>query len=129
MKPHLLAAALAAALASTAAAQPPTPTPVAPPPPSYFGPPPPGLGLGGPPGLATVPQQPLPPIPPARWMFSGPPGVFLYDSGNYLLGGFEGLSRSTGAFTMGYPGGYGFPAGAGYGVPAPAAPCRGCFRR
>ena len=59
-------------------------------------------------------------------MFAGPPGVFFYDSGDYLLGGALGISRSTGAFTMSGGSGTAFGAtgygGASYGAGAPAGP-------
>lgn len=86
----------------------------------------PGSPLGGGAFPGTPPADaPLPPIPPARPMFRGPEGVFLFDSGNYLLGGVQGLSRSTGAFTMGTPPprpgeAYYHP---GYGTPSPNASC------
>jgi hypothetical protein len=60
-------------------------------------------------------DEPLPPIPPARWMFSSTPGLFYYDSGDYLLGGFQGLSRSKGAWTMQPASDYGAYGPAAYG--------------
>jgi hypothetical protein len=105
MKRSLFALALALASATAASAQPPiipTPTPAPPAP------------------------EVRPPIPTARWMFAGPPGVFFYDSGDYLLGGAQGISRSTGAFTMSGGNGTAFGAAGygagGYGTAAPAGP-------
>jgi hypothetical protein len=70
-------------------------------------------------------------------MFRGPEGIFLFDSGNYLLGGSDGIARSSGAFTMSSipqpnwgPFGYGvFPGttgtfNTGSIVPPPATPVK-----
>src|SRR5690242_15288251 len=107
MKRYLLAVLLAAASAPAAPAQ----LPVIPPPPPV--------------------AQVRPPFPPAYWMFAGPPGVLLYDSGEYLLGGTQGQARATGAFTMGSPNGSGFPAGFGATTVGPVTsgycPPRGRF--
>jgi hypothetical protein len=83
------------------------------------------------PVIPTPPPAPevRPPFPPARWMFAGPPGVLLYDSGEYLLGGTQGLARATGGFTMGAPNGSGFGAGAVGPVTPGYCPPRGLFHR
>jgi len=75
MKRYLLAFVVAVVSASAAAAQPPL--------------------------LLEPPRtEPRPPFPPARWMFSTTPGVYYWDSGEYLVGGTQGLARSTGVWTM-----------------------------
>jgi hypothetical protein len=75
---------------------------------------------------------PVPPIPPARWHFHPTPGLFYYDSGDYLLGGFQGLSRSRGMWTIqpaaGAADGSGFDAG-GAAVAGSCAACGRHFRR
>jgi hypothetical protein len=109
MKRYLLAVVLAIASAPTASAQ----FPVIPPPPP----------------VAEV----RPPFPPYHWMFAGPPGVLLYDSGEYLLGGTQGQARVTGGFTMEFPNGSGFHAGSGATAVGPVTsgycPPRGRFHR
>ena len=81
MKRYLLAIVVMMASLSTVAAQP----PVIPDPPK--------------------PIEPRPPFPPARWHFHPTPGIFHYDSGDYLVGGTAGLSRATGLWTMSPVGG------------------------
>lgn len=63
-------------------------------------------------------------VSPGRTMpFSRASGVFLFDTGDYLLGDVQGLTRSRGFFEMGSPGG----AGA---APAPFNTNSGhCFRQ
>lgn len=95
-----LAAVLVAALGNVAGAQPPNqppdpipnPNPV-PPPPTYVGPPGPGV-----------------PIHKSGGTVVGTDGYFPYDSGNWLLGGVQPLSRQSGWYTMVYPGGNAVPA-------------------
>lgn len=130
MRRFVLAAGLAAALAHTAGAQPvpnppaPAPAPAAPttvqPPPVYPPttppPPPPPVGVqprvDAPPVGAPAPNVFVPPgtppgpaIPFAKsgGLVVGVYGYYPYDSGNWLLGGTDGLTRQSGAFTMVYP--------------------------
>lgn len=77
--------------ASEASAQQPVVVPVRPPIPASQ------YGFGGYP--VTAP----PVVPRPRWMFTDSPNVFNYDSGDYLLGGFDGPARAQGSFTMGLP--------------------------
>ena len=77
-------------------------------------------------------SYPRPPFPPARWMFSPTPGVFYWDSGEYLLGGTLGAARSTGTWTMQYPPfGSGAAGFTGYdpAAAAIAGACASCGRR
>src|SRR5262245_6173098 len=118
MKSYALAVVLLGLLSSTSVAQPPV----------YTGQ---NTVQIYPPGQLSLPN---PVIPTPRWMFSGPPGVLLYDSGWYLLGGTEGMVRTTGAFTMGPPGVMGGAYAGGYSAPScGGSSCGGsywgCFRR
>ena len=107
MKRYLFALVVAVASVSAAAAQP----PVIPAPP------------------LTPVEPPRPPFPPARWNFHPTPGIFYYDSGEYLLGGVQGLSRSTGMFTMQGPGGATFSSFGPYNGAGAAGSCATCGRR
>lgn len=70
------------------------------------------VALGSPaPAVAAEPPAPKPlatavaPVsPPSGVPFMNPAGSFAFDTGPYLLGGTEGLTRARGFFTMGFPG-------------------------
>jgi hypothetical protein len=80
----------------------PIPNPVAPLP-TYVGPPGPGI-----------------PYQKSTGLIVGTTGYYPYDTGAWLLGGTDGLTRQSGAFTMVFPGG-----NAEGDAPAPvAAPCK-----
>lgn len=129
MKRIGLAAVLVAAVGHTAAAQP-APQPAAPapagaptvvqPPPVYppSTPPPPAAPVGvhptlvAPPVGAPAPNVFVPPGTPAGpaipfaksgGLVVGVYGYYPYDTGAWLLGGTDGLTRQSGAFTMVYP--------------------------
>ena len=105
MKRYLLALVVAVASLSTTAAQP----PVIP---------------------APAPTHEVrPPFPQARWMFSPTPGVFYWDSGEYLLGGMQGLSRSTGMWTMQQPATATGSSGTGFDSAATSGSCATCGSR
>jgi hypothetical protein len=133
MKLHLMALVLVALVASTASAQSPgnapSPEPAKAPPPE----PTPFLTIPYTSAL-TVPNGVF---PTARPMFRAPEGIYLFDSGLYMLGGADGVARSSGAFIMGCPAppnygpyGYGvYPGSSGWYmtgsiVTAPTAPGR-----
>ena len=86
------------------------PNPV-PPPPTYSGP-------AGP----AIPYQKM------GGLVVGETGYYPYDTGAWLLGGTDGLTRQSGAFTMVFPGGNG--ADSPY-LPAAGPTCRkpGLFKR
>ncbi len=68
-----------------------------------------GLPLaGGPPGIQPMILVPAPTtvigsIRPDGVMYGGQARCSAYDSGPYLLGGMDGMTRRAGYFTMGYP--------------------------
>jgi hypothetical protein len=112
MRRFVIAAVLVAALGSIAGAQ---PIPTAPPPPV------PAMPTPQPPSLPPVPPppavyhpdvyvppgaQPGPAIPyfKSTGVVVGAYGLYPYDTGDWLLGGTEGLTRQSGSFTMVAPG-------------------------
>lgn len=109
----LVAAVLVAALAPAAGAQ---PAPVSPPPvvPEMVVPLPPELPVPPPPAVykpnVYVPPgaRPGPAIPyhKSGSVVVGAYGFYPYDTGDWLLGGTEGLTRQSGSFTMVSPGVY-----------------------
>ncbi|MDY3557151.1 hypothetical protein R5W24_006338 [Gemmata sp. JC717] len=122
MKRFGLATVLVAALGHSAGAQPaptPAPTVVQPPPvypPSTPPPPAPPVGvtptLEAPPVGAPAPNVFVPPGTPPGPAFPfaksgglvvGVYGYYPYDTGVWLRGGTDGLTRQSGAFTMVYP--------------------------
>lgn len=128
MKRFASAAVLAAALAHSAGAQPVPNQPTTPAPaPGNIGQPPaypPSTPPVPPPPVAVQPTVENPPVgAPAPNVFvppGTPPGpaipfvksgglvvgvygYYPYDTGNWLLGGTDGLTRQSGAFTMVYP--------------------------
>ncbi len=109
MKRFAIAAVLVAALGLSASAQPPVYPPTTPPPLK------PPLGVAPrvelPPVGAPAPNVFVPPgtppgpaIPVYRsgGVVVGVYGYYPYDSGDWLLGGTDGLTRQRGAFTMVY---------------------------
>ncbi len=86
-----IAAVLAAALHSTAGAQ---PAPSAPPPPAPVAEPLPAAPV------ATVPVGPALTYYKSGGFIIGADGFYPYDTGNWLLGGTEGLTRQRGTFRM-----------------------------
>jgi hypothetical protein len=114
-----LATLLLVSIAPVATAQPgalpPIPPPLAPPPPNIAKPIPvtPSDTSTVPPGLIPNPI-PLPPTykgepGPAMPFYKsggiivGSTGYFPYDTGSWLLGGIDGQTRQSGAYTMVYP--------------------------
>jgi hypothetical protein len=97
MRRFVIAAALAAALGSPAEAQPvPMMVPPIPPPPAVYEP-----NVYVPPG---APLGPAIPFHKSTGVVVGAYGLYPYDTGDWLLGGTDGLSRQSGSFTMVYPG-------------------------
>lgn len=99
MRRFVIAAVLAAALGPPAAAQP-VPQmvpPVPPPPPPAAYQPNVNVPLGAPPGPAI-------PFHKSTGVVVGAYGLYPYDTGDWLLGGTDGLTRQSGSFTMVYPG-------------------------
>jgi hypothetical protein len=81
----------------------PQPLPPDPPPPAAYQP-----NVVVPPGV-----QPGPAIPfhKSTGVVVGAYGLYPYDTGNWLLGGTDGLTRQSGSFTMVFPGTFaGVPA-------------------
>lgn len=120
-------AVLAAALGPAAVAQPPAPAQPAPPapPPEVVPvvpapvPPPPAVyrpNVYVPPGAAPGPAIPF---HKSTGVVVGAYGYYPYDTGDWLLGGTEGLTRQSGSFTMVHPGVF----------PAPAPKRHGWLRR
>ena len=130
MKRFAIAAILVAALGFSAVAQPPPPGPPAPPsiplpaPPSLPPPAPPSTpppleppvgvqptlvapSVGAPaPNVFVPPGTPVGPAIPvykSGGVVVGVYGYYPYDSGQWLLGGTDGLTRQSGAFTMVFP--------------------------
>ena len=129
MKRLVLAAVMVAAFGRSAHAQPvptpPVPTPAPPsgavsPPPVYppSTPPPPAAPIAVHPTLENAPvgapapnvfvppgTPPGPAIPFVKsgGLVVGVYGYYPYDTGHWLLGGTDGLTRQSGAFTMVYP--------------------------
>lgn len=110
MKRFAIAAVLVAALGSLAGAQPPPGPPSTPPPleppvavqPTLVSPPvgPPAPNVFVPPG---TPPGPAIPVYKSGGVVVGVYGYYPYDSGDWLLGGTDGITRQRGAFTMVYP--------------------------
>lgn len=120
MTRSLLALVPALALAPAAAAQLPALPGTSP---GLVGPPPPLPPPVAVPGPTPTPGPPVT-APGAGFYKSGgvlvgADGRYPYDTGYYLLGGTDGLARSTGHFTMVYP-----EPPAGYGAGAPAGPAK-----
>jgi hypothetical protein len=122
MTRYALAAVLVAALGSSAGAQlpmlpgqPPVYTPAPPPVPTLF---PPLQPVHNHPHITVMPgAQPGPyiPIHKSGGIVVGTYGYYPFDTGDWLLGGTDGLTRQYGAFIMSAPGGFGFPAPAARG--------------
>jgi len=119
-----IAAAVAAALTpvltfapahGVGAQPPPTPQPVpqmalpVPPPPAMYHP-----DVFVPPG---TPPGPAIPFHKSGGVVVGAYGFYPYDTGAWLLGGTDGLTRQSGSFTMVFPGA--FPEPAAPPLPAP----------
>ncbi|MFM8274692.1 MAG: hypothetical protein ACKODX_20505 [Gemmata sp.] len=111
MKRLVLSAVLVAALGLSAGAQPPPAYPPSTPPPLE---PPVGVQpfLAAPPVGAPAPNVFVPPgAPPgpaipfykSGGVAVGVYGYYPYDTGHWLLGGTDGLSRQHGSFTMVFP--------------------------
>jgi hypothetical protein len=106
MKRFVIAAVLAAALGTSAGAQPvpemPIPVPPLPPPPAVYHP-----DVYVPPGA-----QPGSAIPfhKSGGVVVGAYGFYPYDTGEWLLGDVQGTTRQSGSFTMVYPGVFPAPA-------------------
>lgn len=106
MRRFIIAAALVAALGPTTKAHAGGPlVPPSPPPaeaqPNVFVPP------GATPGPAI-------PFHKSGGVVVGVYGLYPYDTGEWLLGGTDGLTRQSGSFTMVYPG---LPGGSAVGAP------------
>ncbi|AMV27766.1 hypothetical protein VT84_25415 [Gemmata sp. SH-PL17] len=111
MKRFVTAAVMVAALGLSAGAQPPPPQkPTTPPPPA----PPVGVyptlvapAIGSPaPNVFVPPGTPPGPAIPfykSGGLAVGVYGLYPYDSGHWLLGGTDGTTRQSGAFTMVFP--------------------------
>ncbi|MBP3955915.1 hypothetical protein J8F10_11525 [Gemmata sp. G18] len=110
MKRFVIAAGLVAALGLSAGAQPPPQQPSTPPPP----PPPvavhptlvaPAIGSPAPNVFVPPGTPPGPAIPfyKSGGLVVGVYGLYPYDTGHWLLGGTDGVTRQSGAFTMVYP--------------------------
>ena len=132
MTRYVIAAVMAGALVQSAAAQPIPGTPPAPgaqivpgstvpppPPPALFQP-----DVYIPPG---TPVGPAIPFHKSTGVVVGAYGYYPFDTGDWILGGTDGLARAKGSFTMVYP---------TINPAVMAAPCndasackRGCFRR
>lgn len=123
MRRFVTAAVLVAALGSAGAAQPVPSVPPAPPkpqpvpempvplPPALPEPPPPPAvyhpNVHVPPGASPGPAIPF---HKSGGVVIGAYGFYPYDTGEWLLGGTEGLTRQSGSFTMVYPGVFPAPA-------------------
>jgi len=118
MTRFVLAAVLAAALGTGAGAQPiptvqPQPAPVVEVPQLPAVPPPSAVYY---PNVYVPPGTPLGPAIPfhkSTGVVVGAYGLYPYDTGDWLLGGNEGLTRQSGSFTMVAPGVFPAPAARG----------------
>jgi hypothetical protein len=115
MTRYVVATALLVSLAPAAGAQP--------------------VPINPPPGTVSAPGPIVIPItsakPPSGFYKSGgvlvgADGYYPFDTGPYLLGGYEGLTRYSGSFVMVPPGGaHAAPAGPELAAPVYAAPYSG----